>query len=173
MILLLKELLHRAVIGPPEHKEDDEKFFRSFFSKCGSHIVCGGSSMQAAARFLKKKVKEGEIISPDVPAIYHIDGIDLATEGLITLRKLLELADIYVGENSIFWDLPARCDAASCLLKMLFEEATDVFIYVGQAINPAHQQAGIGIDFDAKMIYIKQLKDRLKKAGKTVTIKMV
>jgi len=161
------------MIGPPEHKADDENVFSNFFTERGKHIVCGGSTLQAAARFLGKPVKEGETELFDVPAISYIDGVDLATEGIITLKKVLELADLYISAKPLPWDLPERRDGASLIAKMLFEEATDINIFAGQAINPAHQEVCAGIDFEAKMEYIEKLKEKLTKAEKKVAIKMV
>ena len=53
---------------------------------------------------------------------------------------------------------------------MLFEEATDVNLYIGRAVNPAHQAEGLPIGFDRKMQIADQLSDCLKQMGKKVSV---
>lgn len=53
---LRKRQAVNVLIGPPAHREDDESVMRMFFSKEGRHIVCGGTTAQAASRYLRAPV---------------------------------------------------------------------------------------------------------------------
>ena len=53
---------------------------------------------------------------------------------------------------------------------MLFEEATDISFYVGRAINPAHQNPNLPINFNIKMNLVEELTKCLSKMGKRVTV---
>ena len=53
---------------------------------------------------------------------------------------------------------------------MLFEQATDIHFYVGRAVNPAHQNPNLPINFNIKMQLVDNLADCLKKMGKRVQV---
>ena len=53
---------------------------------------------------------------------------------------------------------------------MLFEYATDVNFFVGRAINPAHQNPNLPIDFSIKMKLVENLSECLRKMGKRVIV---
>ena len=52
----------------------------------------------------------------------------------------------------------------------LFEEATDINFYVGRAINPAHQNPDLPINFNIKMNLVEELSACLKKMGKRIKV---
>lgn len=104
----------------------------------------------------------------DVPPIGYIDGIDLTTEGVITLRKLLDLCDKYVSSNDLSPKTFNKKDGASLLAEMLLEEATHVTFFVGQGMNKAHQ--GLPIDITMKLKLVERLAANLEAAGKVVEI---
>ena len=66
----------------------------------------------------------------------HIEGVDLVTEGIVTLSRVLELAQQYTSAESIptYWD--SRSDAATRIARYLLDQATDVRFFVGRAKNP-------------------------------------
>ena len=53
---------------------------------------------------------------------------------------------------------------------LLFEEATDISFYVGKAINPAHQNPDLPINFNIKMNLVQELSEALKKMGKRIKV---
>ena len=135
----------------------------------GKKIVCGGTSSQIVARYLNKPLKTSfEFPDKEVPPIGFIDGVDLTTEGVITLRRLLELSEKYVSVKDLTPKFFKKRDGASMLANILFEEATDITFFVGQSVNVAHQS--LPIDITMKMKLIESLTANLKKMGKMVTI---
>ena len=56
------------------------------------------------------------------------------------------------------------------ICRLLFEEATDINFYVGRAVNPAHQNPDLPINFHIKMNIVEQLSEALEKMGKRVRI---
>lgn len=159
------------MVGPPTNKEDDEKVLSSFFALPGPHIVCGGTTCSLAARYLGSSI-EGSLdyLDPEVPPISYIKGVDLATEGIITLNKVLQLSKDYQGQNKAYFDWSFRSDGASQIAKMLFEEATDIVFYVGCAVNPAHQDPQYHIGFKMKMQIIDNLAQELRNMGKHIQV---
>ena len=82
------------VVGPPEHKEDDVRMMNLFFGKEGTKIVCGGTTSNVVSRYLGQPIIASlDYHDPDVPPISRIKGVDLTTEGVITLSKVLTYAE--------------------------------------------------------------------------------
>jgi hypothetical protein len=142
-----------------------------FFSKEGKHIICGGTTSSIAAKYLGKTVKTSlNFEKSDVPPIAYIEGVDLVTEGVITMNKVVEYAKDYLGENEFYEDWSFKRDGASLISRLLFEEATDINFFVGKAINPAHQNPDLPINFNIKMNLVEELSSCLKKMGKRIKV---
>ena len=158
------------MFGPPAHEEDATKMMSLFFAKGGKHIVCGGTTSKIAAAYLDKPlVTSTEYTDDDLPPTASIEGVDLVTEGILTINRVLEYAKDYLADNETYSKWCYKRDGASMLARMLFEEATDINLFVGRAENPAHQDLST-ISFKVKMRLIRELADCLKEMGKTVRV---
>lgn len=159
------------LFGPPSNRDDAGRMMSLFFSKEGKHIVCGGTTSSIAAKFLHKELKPSlNFESSDVPPTAEIEGVDLVTEGVITINKVLEYAKDYLSTNESYSHWGYKRDGASLICRMLFEEATDINFYVGRAINPAHQNPDLPINFNIKMNLVEELSACLKKMGKRIKV---
>ncbi len=159
------------LFGPPSNKDDCGRMMSLFFSKEGKHIVCGGTTASIAAAFLNKPLKASlDYVSDDLPPVGTVEGIDLVTEGVITINKVLVYAKDYIKDNKEYSRWGVKNDGASLICRLLFEEATDINFYVGRAINPAHQNPDLPINFSIKMNLVKELSDCLKRMGKRVKV---
>ncbi|MFR7991411.1 MAG: SpoIIE family protein phosphatase [Lachnospiraceae bacterium] len=160
------------LIGPPSNPDDLNKMMSLFFSKKGKHIVCGGTTTTLAAKFLGKEIQMGipEYLDPEIPPICKVDRIDLATEGVITINKVLSYAQDYLKDNDSYKEWSYKKDGASLIARQLFEVATDINFYVGRAVNPAHQNPNLPINFNIKMRLIDELSACLKQMGKRIKV---
>ncbi len=159
------------LFGPPSNKDDCDKMMSLFFSKIGKHIICGGTTSSIAAKYLGKPlVPSLEFIDDEVPPIASIEGVDLVTEGVITVNKVLSYAKDYLEDNEAYQQWSYKRDGASLIARLLFEEATDINFFVGRAINPAHQNPELPINFSIKMNLVSELSECLKKMGKRIKI---
>ena len=159
------------LFGPPSNRDDANRMMALFFSKQGKHIICGGTTSSIAAKYLGKPVQASlNYERSDVPPIAHIDGVDLVTEGVITMNKVIQYAKDYLGENQLYEDWSFKKDGASLISQLLFEEATDINFYVGRAVNPAHQNPDLPINFNIKMNLVEELSSCLKKMGKRIKV---
>jgi hypothetical protein len=104
------------------------------------------------------------------PPISHIEGVDLVTEGVITMSKVVEYARDHVGENQLYEQWNFKKDGASQICRLLFEEATDINFFVGRAINPAHQNPNLPVSYNIKLKIIDELEGYLTEMGKRVKI---
>ena len=159
------------LFGPPANPSEGDRMMRLFFSREGKHIICGGTTASVASRYLGapiRPVKGSE--APGVPPISEMEGADLVTEGVITMNKVVEYAKDYLADNHSYEQWSFKRDGASLISRMLFEEATDINFYVGRAINPAHQNPDLPINFNIKMGLVKDLSEALQAMGKVVKV---
>lgn len=154
--------------GPPLNPSDDEAIVRKFMERPGKKVVCGGTTAQITARVLGKEVKTYPVYyQPNVPPMGYIDGIDIVTEGILTLAQTAEYLEKYLkNEITRIRDQ----NAAAQLARFLIEECTDLYIMAGMAVNPAHQNPDLPFDLNIKHRIIQRLADALAGLGKTVKI---
>lgn len=159
------------LFGPPRNPDDADRMMSLFFSKEGKHIVCGGTTASIAAKYLGKPVVASlSFEKSDVPPIASIEGVDLVTEGVITVNKVVEYAKDALKDNELYEKWSFSHDGASLISRLLFEEATDINFYVGRAVNPAHQNPDLPINFNIKMNLVSELSECLKKMGKRIKV---
>lgn len=132
-------------------------------------MVCGGTTAKLAAAYLGKDVTTSDRMpDPDIPPISAVEGVDLVTEGIVTMDRVLTYAKDYLAGNAQFEEWSYKKDGASLISRMLFETATDVNLFIGRAVNPAHQN--LPFNFEVKMRLVSELVDCLQKMGKIVLI---
>lgn len=159
------------MFGPPQSRDDCSKMMSLFFSKEGKHIVCGGTTSGIAAGYLGKPlIPTLEFFDPEIPPIAKLEGVDLVTEGVITINKVVEFAHNHLADNEAYAHWGSKKDGASQIARLLFEEATDINFYVGRAINPAHQNPNLPINFNIKMQLVEELSEALRKMGKRIKV---
>lgn len=159
------------LFGPPSNRDDCDRMMSLFFSKEGKHIVCGGTTSSIVAKYLKKPLRTSlNYEQSDIPPIAEIEGVDLVTEGVITINRVLTYAKDYLADNEKYTQWSCKRDGASLICRLLFEEATDINFFVGRAVNPAHQNPDLPINFNIKMNLAAELSDCLKKMGKKIKL---
>ena len=159
--------------GPPKDERNDSAIIKEFMKSPGKKIICGGTASNIASRELDRVLKvELEFYNKDVPPTATMQGIDLVTEGVLTLSKALEKLGNY---EAGFLQQEYSCeleglDGASKLVKMLIEDCTHLNLWIGKAINPAHQNPNFPVDLSIKLKLVDRLVEYMKKLGKYVTI---
>ena len=171
VIKVRKRVPMNILFGPPSNRDDCDRMMSLFFSKEGKHIICGGTTSSIAAKWLRKPLRpQLDFVRSDVPPIALLDGVDLVTEGVITVNKVVEYANDYIENNKTYEEWGYGRDGASLISRLLFEEATDINFYVGKAINPAHQNPDLPINFNIKMNLVEELSKALKQMGKRIKV---
>ena len=170
VVRIRKRVPMNILFGPPFNRDDADRMMSLFFSKEGKHIICGGTTSSIASKYLGKPLRANLDFSSDLPPTAEIEGVDLVTEGVITVNKVVEYAKDYLGENKFYEHWSFKRDGASQISRLLFEEATDINFYVGRAINPAHQNPDLPINFNIKMNLVSELSKSLKEMGKRVKV---
>ena len=171
-VLVMKGMKKKVVnimVGPPADREDDRSYFETFFQKEGMHVVCGGTTAKLVADYLHTKVINiPDSGSEDVPAMSEIKGIDLVTEGLLTLQKLMEYYEDFSEDRLYFNRLIKKKDGAAELFRILFTEATEINFFFGNALNENY--TALHIDREKKKELALELIDNLEAEGKKVKI---
>ena len=167
----------RVMVGPPTNKEDDQKVVDKLLDATGYKICCGGTTSQIVSRITNRELTTDltqEILAYDVPPTGKIEGIDLVTEGVITLQRVSR----YIRNATKSFEqveeflLSNEKDGATLLTKMLLE-STQITFMVGLSDNPAHDAIAYSpISLNAKIKIIKEMQENLKRLGKIVTIEM-
>ena len=171
VIKIRKRVPMNILFGPPSDRDDCDRMMSLFFSKEGKHIICGGTTSSIAAKWLRKPLKPKlSFERSDVPPIAELEGVDLVTEGVITINKVVEYANDYIQNNDSYEEWGCSNDGASLISRLLFEEATDINFYVGKAVNPAHQNPDLPINFNIKMNLVQELSKVLKRMGKRIKV---
>ena len=171
VVKIRKRVPMNILFGPPSNRDDCGRMMNLFFSKQGKHIICGGTTASIAGKWLGKPVQAKLAFErSDVPPIAEIEGVDLVTEGVITVNKVVEYAKDHIKDNNKYEQWSYGRDGASLICRLLFEEATDINFYVGRAMNPAHQNPDLPINFNIKMNLVEELSKLLRQMGKKIKV---
>lgn len=171
-IKVVKPRIATLFSGPPCDPLQDEAVVQKLMKTQGKKIVCGGTAANIVSRVLHTEVTTSfQIIDPQIPPIGHIKGIDLVTEGVLTIQGAVErLERIKESKDVAFLDAE---DGASMLAKMLFEECTHIHMIIGRAVNPAHQNPDFPQALSIKLNILYKLEKVLIELDKIVQIEMV
>lgn len=158
--------------GPPSQPERDRLVIARFMAMPGVRVICGGTTAQVAARELGRELQVDVRRGPQggtsrhekVPPTARLEGVDLVTEGIITLSKASER--LQAAET--IHDLPPDQDGATELARVLLR-ADLLHFMVGEAINP-YQLADVVRGKPMRQVYVEEIINQLRQRGKTVTV---
>ena len=134
--------------GPPFHQEKDSEYARIFANFKGKKAICGGTTANLISRELNRPITMDTTISiGKLPACSYMDGVDLVTEGILTLTKALE----YLEANT-----PDIDNAAGKLVKF-FLDSDCINFMVGAKLNQAHYDPALPIEIEIRKNIIKKM----------------
>lgn len=161
--------------GPAKRPADDAAMVADFMSgeEFTKRVVCGGTSAGIVSRTLQKELKASlQYNDPDIPPMAYMEGLELVTEGVLTLNRVLKLLKRYNKNETVtegfFMELD-RPNGASKVAKLLIEDCTELKLYVGRAINEAYQNPDLPFDLGIRQNLVEQLTREMKEMGKPVT----
>ena len=114
-----------------------------------------------------------EYVDPEIPPIAYMDGIELVTEGVLTLNRVVQLLKRYSKNETVSEEFFLELDknnGASMVTKMIIEDCTELHLYVGKAINGAYQNPGLPFDLGIRQNLVEQLRAAVEEIGKPVTV---
>jgi hypothetical protein len=153
--------------GPPVDRDNDMPTVKRFLQLPGLKIVCGGTTAKLVAKYLNVPLEmESEPMSVIAPPRYGIKGINLVTEGAVTLNQVYNILDEDVSK--------LQEDSGVTELRMLLGVADKLNIIVGAADNTANadisfRQRGVL----SRKVLIPLLAEKLRQEGKLVNVEYV
>ncbi|MFW6257109.1 MAG: SpoIIE family protein phosphatase [Bacillota bacterium] len=170
VVLKAREVENLVVFtGPPKDKRLDNKVVDDFINHpADKRAVCGGTTAQIVARELDETIDTNlEYFDTSVPPSAEINGIDLVTEGILTLNKSLEkLKQLSKARTNL-----NEKDAATRLVKH-FLEADKIIFLMGKAVNPAHEDLMRSMQIRPRNKTVGRIIKKLQEIGKEIEIEV-
>jgi len=148
--------------GPPSKRTMNNSYAKTFMSMPGQKVICGSTTTDIVAEELGLKVETVSMGKSygQLPE-YRIEGIDLVSEGAITLNQANNIMDEPIERLS--------GDTIAERLCIILHNADVINMMIGNAANSAHddlifKQSGVQI----RKHVIRQIAEKLKKMGKLV-----
>ena len=155
-LILCREAKQLTIVtGPPSKPSLDPDYVEEFMQSPGRKVICGSSTADIVARELGKKVDILTMRSPFEPPEYYIEGIDLTTEGAITLNQAYNILDESLE--------PCEDSTVVERLCLMLKEADAIRLMVGNAMNEAHEtmlfkQVGVRVRMKTLQLIVKKLR---------------
>jgi hypothetical protein len=135
--------------GPPYAETRDRECAERLRDFDGARVVCGGTTANIVARELGLEVTmDLRAVDPEVPATSAMPGIDLVTEGMLTLGKVAEILETRAP--------CARQNGATKLAELLLDHDR-IELVVGTRVNEAHQDPSLPVELDIRRNVIRRI----------------
>jgi hypothetical protein len=158
-----------VLTGPPSNRGEDAKWVEHFTRRLGQRVVCGGTTAKIVARHLGQSLEvDLSTITADVPPIARLAGLDLVTEGILTLTRLRDMLRAGTERTGVRFQV----DGASSLLRLLLD-VDHVHFLVGQVVNPAHQNPDLPHQLGIRAGVVREIVEELRRLGKEVTVEEI
>jgi len=170
VVKVRRKLMVTILTGPPVNKSDDESVVNRFKRRTGFLVVCGGTTAKIVANYLGGKSLEVDLatMESDVPPLARVQGVDLTTEGILTLTKTNEMLHSDANIEMVKF----KTDGASSLVRLCLE-VDHIHFIVGMSVNPAHQNPDLPQQLGMKLAVVREIAEELRRKGKQVTIESV
>jgi len=165
-----RKLIASILTGPPTDRNLDAEIVARFVQRPGYLAVCGGTTAKIVARYLGGKSLQVDLatMKHDVPPLARLEGIDLATEGTLTLTKTRDLLASGADKQTVKF----QTDGASAVVRLCLD-VDHIHFIVGLSVNPAHQNPDLPRQLGMKLAVVREIAEELRKRGKEVTIETV
>ncbi len=160
------KLIATVLTGPPEDRSKDSEVVRKFADITGKRAVCGGTTAKIVARHLGVPLEvDLSSMTSEVPPMARINGVDLVSEGILTLTRVNEMLASGIQRDAIRF----RADGAASLLRLMLN-VDHIHFIVGTALNPAHQNPDLPHELGIRAGIVREIADELRSRDKEVTV---
>ncbi len=142
--------------GPPFDEGNDKKLASIIDEFTGKKIISGGTTSDIVSRELDLKITDTfEFHDPDLPPLSYMQGVDLVTEGILTLSKVSKILNEHTPNY-----VPGK-GPADQIVKLLLE-SDEIRIIVGTKINIAHQDPSLPVELEIRRTVLKRIARKLE-----------
>lgn len=143
-----------VLTGPPFARERDKELASIIKEHTGRKAICGGTTAGIVSRLLNRPIQTPITrIDPEIPPASLMEGVDIVTEGTMTLARVAEMLE----RRDVNWpDNPAR-DLMGLMLESDIVEFT-----VGTRINEAHQDPNVPVELDLRRNIVRKIASLLE-----------
>lgn len=164
VVKIRKKNFATMLVGAPQNPDNDKEIVNKLIKGEGRKIICGGTTSNIVSRELREKLEvDLTTIKTGIPPVGILKGIDLCTEGIITISHSLEL----LKSNPNYKRLEINNDGVSRLVKELLL-ADEITVMIGQSLNSAHQTSNMPKEFGMKRKIMESISEHLTEIGKVV-----
>jgi hypothetical protein len=158
-----------VLTGPPSQRGQDGEWVEHFTHRLGRRVVCGGTTAKIVARQMGQALEvDLSTITAEVPPLARLPGVDLVTEGILTLTRVRDLLRAGTDRAAVRF----QADGASSLLRLLLG-VDHVHFVVGQAVNPAHQNPDLPHQLGIRVGVVREIVEELRQRGTEVTVEEI
>ncbi len=137
--------------GPPYEEENDSQLAQAVKEFKGKKIVCGATTADVISRELGVKIEDSlDFTDPELPPVSTMPGIDLVTEGILTITKVTRILKDYHPAYEL------GNGPADRIIKMV-RESDEIEIIIGTRINIAHQDPNLPVDLEIRRTVVKRM----------------
>ncbi len=137
--------------GPPYEKNKDEEYASIVRDFVGQKILCGATTCDIISREFNAEITDSfEFNDPDLPPVSYMEGVDLITEGILTLSKVSEILRAYSNQTKL------GKGPADLIVKMILE-SDEIHMVIGTRINIAHQDPSLPVELEIRRTVVKRI----------------
>ena len=137
--------------GPPYEEDKDSQLGNMVKGFSGKKIICGATTADIVARELGVEIEDSlNFDDPELPPLSYMPGIDLVTEGILTLTKVTRLLKEFTSSS------PSGKGPADRIVN-LFRESDEIHFIIGTRINIAHQDPSLPVDLEIRRTVVKRM----------------
>ncbi|MFO1478527.1 MAG: SpoIIE family protein phosphatase [Verrucomicrobiota bacterium] len=145
-----------VITGPPFSKERDGELAEMIQQFNGHKVICGGTTAGIVSRLLNRPVRMSLArLDPEIPPGSEMEGVDLITEGTVTLGKVAEILERGATTEGL------RANPAADLVKLMLGSDIVQFV-VGTRINEAHQDPNVPVELDLRRNVVRKIASLLE-----------
>lgn len=153
------------VTGPPYEEENDKQLGEAVRAFKGKKVLCGATTADIISRELSVEIEDSLVFDdPDLPPVSHMEGMDLVTEGILTISKVTRILKDFSPSYTL------GKGPADRIVKLL-QQSDEIHFIIGTRVNVAHQDPNLPIDLEIRRTVVKRMARILEeKFLKEVTI---
>lgn len=142
--------------GPPYEKDRDKIYAEKVGEFEGKKVLCGATTGDIIAREWGKEIEDSfDFEDPDLPPVSYMDGVDLITEGILTLTRVSNILKSWNNNTEL------SKGPADSIVKMILQSDEIDFI-VGTRINIAHQDPNLPVELEIRRTVVKRIAEILE-----------